>query len=141
MYSNNIRERSKRRTNRNFYIITVGFICSLIFVIFGTQSMLVKIEKKNTKKLHCEIQNESNSQINTKLTVGDVIIYEDIISTGKTEFETKWFFDTTKSITASFNNQTAEFQNISIDDSISYLMIQLKPKKDNSIEIIGNFFE
>ena len=128
-----VRQRNKRRNNRNFYIITIGFICSLIVVIYGAQSMLMKIEQKKTHILHCEIENSTPTAVWGKMNVGDVVLFEDSLPQGKTTFEYKWHFDTTKTITSSFRNQPVEFQEIFIPDSIGYLMIILSPK-DSEIE-------
>ena len=133
-----VRQRNKRRNNRNFYIITIGFICSLIVVIYGAQSMLMKIEQKKNHILHCEIENNTSTTIFGKMNVGDVVLFEDSLSQGKTNFEYKWHFDTTKTITSNFNGQSIEIQEISVPDSISYLMIILSPK-DTSFNVEYSF--
>lgn len=133
-----IRQRNKRRNNRNFYIITIGFICSLIVVIFGAQSMLMKMGQKKIHLLHCEIENNTSATILGKMNIGDVILFEDTLPQGKTNFEYKWHFDTTKTITSNFNSQSTEIQGISVPDSVSYLMIILSPK-DTSFKVDYSF--
>ena len=133
-----VRQRNRKRNNRNFYIITIGFICSLIVVIFGTQSMLMKMGQKKRHILHCEIENNTSETILSQMNVNDVVLFEDSLPQGKTIFEYKWHFDTTKTITSDFNDQSFEIQGISIPDSISYLMIILSPK-DTSFKVDYSF--
>lgn len=100
--------------------------------------MLMKMGQKKIHLLHCEIENNTSATILGKMNVGDVILFEDTLPQGKTNFEYKWHFDTTKTITSNFNSQSTEIQGISVPDSISYLMIILSPK-DTSFKVDYSF--
>lgn len=135
------RQRHQKRNNRNFFIISIGFICSLIVAIFAIENMMMSIEKKKQQHiLHCEIENQCAAPIISKLKIGDVILYEDSLEIGKTVFEKSWHFDSCSCINAIFADTVTNFCNISVRDSIGYLMIQVQ-QKNNGLEIKESFFE
>lgn len=143
MYLGTSRERNKKRANRNFLIIFIGFICSLVVVIYAMQSMMTTMNSQKNKQvhlLHCEIENQADTQA-CKINVGDVILFEAPLPPGKTIFEHKWHFDTTKTITAIFGGLREEIQNVIVTDSISYLMITIKPSLQSKYDVEVSFFE
>lgn len=129
--------RRKKRTNHNFFIITVGFVLMLLVLIFGTQDLMYRMEQKKdeVRVLHCEIENKSVATI-CKMNVGDVILFEDSLPQGKTSLDCNWHFDSTQTVVFSLNDTVVNFENISVADSVSYLMIEVKSK-----EIKHSFFE
>lgn len=136
------RQRRNRHSNRNFFIISIGFVLLLMVVIFGVQNLMLKTtSKKAIHSLHCEIENQLSEDIYCKMIVGDVILYEDSLQIGKNSFEKNWHFDSIQTITAHFNNKEVLFENISVTDSIQYLMIEILPATDSSFSVKGNFFK
>lgn len=137
MYLGTSRERNKKRANRNFLIISIGFICSLVVVIYAMQSMMTTMNSQKNKQvhlLHCEIENQADTQA-CKINVGDVILFEAPLPPGKTIFEHKWHFDSTKVITINIANESTEIDHIPTSDSINYLMIELTSKLEPKISI------
>lgn len=126
--------RRKKRTNHNFFIITVGFVLMLLVLILGTQDLMYRM-KHEVRVLHCEIENKSVATI-CKMKVGDVVLFEDSLPQGKTSLDCNWHFDSTQTVVFSLNDTVVNFENISVADSVSYLMIEVK-----SGEIKHSFFE
>ncbi len=137
MHSQSFRDRNKKRTNRNFFIISIGFVCVLVTAIFGTQNLFIQAQKQKAKQthiLHCEIENQADTQ-SCKINVGDVILFEAPLPPGKTIFEHNWHFDSTKAITIHIGDEATEVGHIPTTDSINYLMIELTPKLERKISI------
>ncbi len=136
------RQRRNRHSNRNFFIISIGFVLLLMVVIFGVQNLMLKTTfPKATRYIHCEIGNQLSEKIYCKMKVGDVILFDDSLQIGKNSFEKKWHFDSLQTITAHFNNKKILFENISVTDSIQYLMIEILPETDSSFSVKGNLFK
>lgn len=134
------RQRRNRRSNRNFFIISIGFVLLLMVVIFGVQNLMLKTTKaKPSHILHCEIENQLSQNIFCKMKVGDSILFEDSLQTGKNSFEKNWHYDSLQTIVSQFNGKDILFENIAVSDSIQYLMIEIIPEAD-SFAVKGNFF-
>lgn len=133
--------RRKKRSNHNFFIISVGFILVLLVLIFGAQDMMYQAgQKKDDRVLHCEIENKSAATLG-KLTVGDVVLFEDSLPQGKTSFEYHWRFDSTKTVVFNLKDTTLNFENICVTDSVAYLMVEVKPTTTSALAITNSFFE
>lgn len=126
MYLERSRERHKKRMNRNFLIITVGFAVVAIFVAYALQHIMIRsVASKDLHILHCVVDNQSTQSLPCKIKIGDVIVFEDTIATGKIDFEKKWHFSVPQTITMDCNGKVDEIHNVVLQDSISYLMIQV----------------
>lgn len=133
--------RRKKRSNHNFFIISVGFILVLLVLIFGAQDMMYQAgQKKDDRVLHCEIENQSVATV-CKMNVGDVVLFEDSLPQGKTTFDYRWHFDSTQTVKFQVKDTTLNFENIKVADSVSYLMVEVKPTKIGSLAIKKSFFE
>lgn len=139
MYLGRTRERHKKRINRNFIIITVGFAIVAIMVAYALQHIMLRSMsmEKTEHILHCEIENQSSQLIPCKITLGDVILFEDTVQIGKSSFEKQIHSSVPKNIIVSYGEKSTEIQNVVVQDSISYLMIQMM---DSSI-VKAQFFE
>lgn len=136
------RQRRNRHSNKNFFIISVGFLLLLMVIIYGVQNLMLKSSKqKTTHILHCEIENQLSQNVFCKMNVGDVILFEDSLQIGKNSFEKNWHFDSLQTITSHFNDKETLFENIAVTDSIQYLMIEIIPEADSSFSVKGNFFK
>ena len=134
--------RRRKRANHNFFIITVGYILMLLVLIFGTQDLMYRMgqKKKDVRVLHCEIENQSVATV-CKMNVGDVVLFEDSLPQGKTTFDYRWHFDSTQTVKFQVKDTTLNFENIKVADSVSYLMVEVKPTKIGSLAIKKSFFE
>ena len=134
--------RRRKRTNHNFFIITVGFILMLLVLIFGTQDLMYRMgqKKKDVRVLHCEIENQSVATV-CKMNVGDVVLFDDSLPQGKTSFEYHWRFDSTKTVVFNLKDTTLNFENICVTDSVAYLMVEVKPTTTSALAITNSFFE
>ncbi len=138
MYLERSRERHKKRMNRNFLIITVGFAIVAILVAYALEHIMIRSQSKTASGvLHCEIENQCGYAVPCRITYGDVIIYEDTVQTGKSDFSKTIFSASEKNIFIYYGNQTTEIQQVAVRDSVSYLMIQLV----DSSQVIAQFFE
>lgn len=136
MEKGELRKKTKRHNSRNFYIITIGFICSLVVVIYGVQNMMMKMgEQKDVhpRVLHCEFDNKTEQPIPIKLTVGVVVLYEDTLLCGKTAYDYTWQFNGEQDVVAEYDEkQQSVIHGVSVSDSVSYLMMIISPSEENN---------
>lgn len=136
------RYRQRNKTNKNLIIITIGFLCSVLVAAFVFQMYVSKIHENKQlypKVLSITIDNTSiNKEIPYFLIIQNDTILRKMVPAGKQNYQIAWKWDTII-IMQNIKGQNYLLPQVFVDDSISYIMIQIKG--DSELKVTQNFFK